>query len=366
MAISGATESGSEHAVALLEIATLIAREAPEEVLLATVAERAARRVGTEAASVLRYIGDERAVVIGVWRTDGSRGLPVNAEVDFDSRNSAMGRVRRTRRPARADSYEGQPGELPVIMRAVDIRGSVAAPIMAGDEVWGAVVASTTSDRPLPPDSEHWLGELTELVGVAVANAEARRREAESRLCLVRGADEARRRLERELHEGVQQHLLALTLKLRLALGRVDAESEQAGLIEGALEEAAVANTALRNLARSLYPKVLTERGLAAALHALTARAAVPVTLLELPRRRFAGLVEAAAYFAVADALAVTAATEVTVMVGDRGDHLVAEVRSDRPGDPPTGLAERVAAVGGRFHVEERGAVLRAEIPLER
>jgi GAF domain-containing protein len=366
MAISGATESGSEHAVALLEIATLIAREAPEEVLFATVAQRAARRIRTEAASVLRYIGDERAVVVGVWRADGSRGLPVNAEVDFDCRNSALGRVKRTRRPARADSYEGLSGELPVIMRSVDIRGSVAAPIMLGDDVWGAVVASTTTDKPLPPESEHGLGDFAELLGLAVANAQARQREAASRLSLVRGAHEARRRLERDLHEGVQQHLLALTLKLRLALGRAEAGSEVARLIEDALDEAAVSNTALRDLARGLYPKVLTERGLAAALQGLTARAAVPVSLLELPSRRFAGLVEAAAYFVVADALAVTAATEVAVMVGDRGDHLVAEVRGDRPGDPPTGLADRVAAMGGRLHVEERGAVLRAEIPLER
>ena len=104
MAISGTTGSGSEHAVALLEIATLIAREVPEEVLFATIAEQAARRVGTEAASVLRYVGDERAAVVGVWRDGGNRGLPVNAELDFDESNSAVGPVRRTRRPARADS----------------------------------------------------------------------------------------------------------------------------------------------------------------------------------------------------------------------------------------------------------------------
>ena len=365
MATSGTTESGSEHAVALLEIATLIAREAPEEVLFATVAEHTARRVGTEAASVLRYVGDERAVVVGVWRQDGRRGLPVNAELDFDARNSAVGRVRRTRRPARADTYDGHTGELPIVMRAVEIRASAAAPVLVGDEVWGAVVASTTSDRPLPADSEHRLGDLAELISLAVVNSDARKREAASRVSLVRGAHEARRRLERDLHEGVQQHLLALTLKLRLALGRAEGGSELARLVEDALGEAAVANTALRDLARALYPKVLTERGLAAALQGLTARAAVPVALLELPSRRYAGLVEAAAYFVVADALAATTATEVAVMVGDRGDHLVAEVRGDRPGAAPTGLADRVAAMGGRLHVSEHGAVLRAEIPLE-
>jgi signal transduction histidine kinase len=363
MAISGTTVSESERAVALLKIATLIAREAPEEVLFATVAEHVAQRFDTEAASVLHYIGDERAVVVGSWR-DGRRGLPVNAELDFDTRNSALGRVRATRRPARADSYEGRSGELPVVMRAIDLRSSIAAPVMLGDEVWGAVVAATTRDQPLPAGSEHRLGDLTELVALAVANTEARRAAAESRVSIVEAAHEARRRLERDLHEGVQQHLLALTLKLRVALMRAAPGSELAGLLEDALEEAAVANTALRDLARSLYPIVLTERGLAAALQALTARAAMPVNLLELPRRRFGALAEATAYFAIADALDSARTSEATVRVSDRGDFLIAEVRVDGRLDPPPGLAERVAAVGGRLVAE--GSAVRAELPVER
>jgi GAF domain-containing protein len=359
MAIAG--RSDSERTAALLEIATLIARDAPEEVVFATVSEHVARRLGIEAASVLRYVGDERAVVVGVWRDGGGRGLPVNAELDFDARNSAVGRVRRTRRPARADSYEGQPGELPVVMRAVDIRASVAAPVMLGNELWGVVVASTTREQPLPSESEHRLADFTALVEVAVANAEARRAEAASRRSIVESGHEARQQLERDLHEGVQQHLLALTLKLRVAHGRAEPDSTLAGLLEDALAEAAVANTALRDLARSLYPKVLTERGLAAALQGLTARASLRVSLLELPRRRFGALVEATAYFAVADMLAAAPGTEAAVMVGDRGDMLVAEVRVDGRAEPPAGLADRVAAAGGRLVVD--GPAVRAELP---
>jgi GAF domain-containing protein len=365
MAISGTTEAESQRAaVALLQIATLIAREAPEEVLFATVAEHAARRLGIEAGSVLRYVGDERAVVVGVWREGGGRRLPVNAEIDFDVRKSALGRARRTRRPARADSYEGHGGELPIVMRAVDIRASVAAPVMLGDEVWGAVVASTTRDRGLAPDSEHRLDDFAELVAVAVANSRARHRETTSRVRLIEAGDGARRRLERDLHEGVQQHLLALTLKLRIARGRAEAGSEIAKLLEDALEEAAVANSALRDLARSLYPIVLTERGLAAALQALIARAPMPVSLLELPRRRFGALAEATAYFAVADLLATERSGEATVMIGDRGDQLVVEVRVAGRAELPAGLTERVAAIGGRLVVE--GPAVRAELPVER
>jgi GAF domain-containing protein len=355
--------SESERTGALLEVATLIARDAPQEVLFATVSEHVARRLGTEAASVLRYVGDERAVVVGVWREGGSRGLPVNAELDFDERNSALGRVRRTRRPARADSYDRHTGELPVVMRAVDIRASVAAPVMLAGEVWGALVASTTRAQPLAPDSEHQLGDFAELVGFAVANAEARRAAAASRTNIVEAGHKARRRLERELHEGVQQHLLALTLKLRVARGRAESGTELAKLLEDALEEAAVANLALRDLARSLYPKVLTERGLAAALQALTARVAARVSLLELPRRRYAALAEATAYFTVAEVLAATGATEASVIVGDRGDRLAVEVRVEGQAQPPPGLADAVAAAGGRLVVE--GSAVRAELPLE-
>jgi signal transduction histidine kinase len=292
------------------------------------------------------------------------RGFPVNAELDFDARNSALGRVRRTRRPARADSYDGHSGELPILMRAVDVRASVAAPVMLDGEVWGAVVASTTRAEPLPAGCENQLGDLTELVELAVAKADARRRDVASRLRIVAAGDEARRRLERDLHEGTQQHLLALTLKLRIAHGRAQPGSELARLLEDALEEATVANTELRELARALYPIVLTERGLSAALQALTARAAVPVQLLELPSRRFSRMTETTAYFVVADALASAPAdaADVTVMIGDRGDRVVVEVRD--AGEPPSGLADRVAAVGGSLQTAD--SLVRAEIPVER
>jgi len=347
-----ATRSAEERA--LLGIAMLVAREAPEEVLFAAVAEQVAERLAAEAASVLRFVGDERAVVVGVFRDGGNRGLPVNAELDFDHRNSALGRVRATGRPARADSYEGIAGELPVVMRAIDLRSSVAAPVIVAGEVWGALVASTTRDQPLPYGSEHRIGGFAELIGHAIANRDARRR-------IVEAGDAERRRLERELHEGTQQHLLALTLTLRVAHGRAEAGSELARLLEDALAEAADANTALSRLARGIYPIVLSERGLAAALQALAARAGVPVHLRELPKRRFAELTETTAYFVVAGALAGAAAP--SVIVGDRGDRLVVEIRDGVASERPLpGLAERVAAAGGHLRVE--GECVRAEIPL--
>src|SRR5215217_7187833 len=229
------------RATAVVEIATLIAREAPEEILFGTVAEHVAHHLGADAASVLQFVGDERAVIVGVWRDGGGRGFPVNAELDFGRENSAAGRVRASGRPARVDSYDGLAGELPLMMRASELRSSVMAPVLLGEQVWGAVVASTVREQPLPANSEHRIVPFAELVALAVSSGEARGRAAATRRRLVEAADSTRQRLERKLHEGAQQHLLALTLKLRLARGRTDDGSELAKLLDDALTEAGVA-----------------------------------------------------------------------------------------------------------------------------
>ena len=355
-----------EHA-ALLEIAMLIVREAPSETVFGAVAEATARRLRTDSAAVMHYLGDERAVIVGVWRAEGGRGLPVNAELDFDHRNSATGRVRRTGRPARADSYEGLAGELPVMMRAIDVRSSVAAPIVVAGEIWGALAGTSSREAPFPEGSEHRIGDLAELAASAVAREQTLRRLEASRRRIVEEADAARRRLERELHEGTQQHLLALTLKLRMAHARAG-DAEIAQLLDAALAEAMIANEALRELSRGLYPIALSERGLAAALQALAARAPVAVQLSELPRRRFPPLAEATAYFVVAGVLAVAPerADSVTVAVADRGELLLVEIGHEGIGASETrlrGLIERVSAVGGRVRID-RNSVLRAEVPI--
>jgi len=358
-----ATPVAEGSAGALLEIATLIAREAPEDLVFATVSEHVAAHISAEAAVVARYVGDERAVIVGSWREHGGRGFPVNAELDFDRTNSASGRVRSTGRPTRMDSYEELGGELPLLMRANDLRSTVAAPVLLGEQVWGVVAASTSRTQPLPTGSEHRLVAFAELVAVAISVGESRQRAHASRRRLVEAADESRRQLERALHEGAQQHLLALTLKLRLARGRTDDGSEVARLIDDALAEADVANGTLRELARDLYPIVLSERGLAVAVQALAARAAAGVQLRELPKGRFPPLAEATAYFVVAESLAATR-HDVAVTVADRGDRLFVEVA---PAEALPALADRVAAVGGQLQtgsLPDGTTLLRAEIPV--
>jgi signal transduction histidine kinase len=340
---------------ALLPVALLVARDAPPEEMYGVLCERVAGLFAADTSSVIRLKGPERGVVLGVWRVAGVRGMPVNAELDFDARNSALGRMARTRRPARADSYEGSTGELPLLMKASGLRSSLAAPVLVHGELWGALVAATGSAQPFPPGSEERLLPFAELIGQSVANAEARRR-------LVASADEARRGLERALHEGPQQHLLALSLKLRVAYGQAPPGSDLAHLIEDALTEAAATGTALGDLARSLHPTVLKERGLAAAVQALAARAGVPVALRELPARRFGATAETTAYAVVAEVLAGVDSGEASVVVADRGRRLHVEVCGRIGTTDLRDLSQRVAAIGGRLDVE--ADAVRARIPV--
>jgi signal transduction histidine kinase len=361
----------------LLAIATLVARRAAEDVVFSAAAERVSADLGVEAGAVLRYLGDERAVVVGSWREGGPRGMPVHAELDFDADSSALGRARATRLAARADGYAADAGELSIVMQAAGLRASVAAPVLVDTRVWGAIVASSARAGAFPPGAEEALPAFAELIALAVAGAEADRRVAEIRMELLAAADQARSQLERDLHAGPQQHLAALAVKLRLAAAAAGAGSPAGALVEAAAAELVGAKASLEEIGRGLHPAVLTERGLAPAVLALTARARVTVSLRELPGRRFPGPVESTAYFVISEGLRNAAdhaeATHVDVVVGDRGARLDVEVRDDGRGgaDPEAGeglrtLARRVAALGGRIEIESPaggGTVLRAELP---
>jgi signal transduction histidine kinase len=197
-----------------------------------------------------------------------------------------------------------------------------------------------------------------------------------SRARIVRAGDEERRRLERDLHDGAQQRLVALALNLRLA-GDSEDPTAMRGLIVEASEELSAATAELRELARGIHPAVLTDRGLDAAINALAARASVPVEVRSVPPGRMSAPVESTAYFVVAEALTNVAryshASHAEVEVGRSNGTLVVEVRDDGVGgaDPGRGsglrgLADRVASVDGRLVVTSNagaGTTIHAEIP---
>jgi signal transduction histidine kinase len=199
-----------------------------------------------------------------------------------------------------------------------------------------------------------------------------------SRARIVQAADDARRRLERNLHDGAQQRLVSLSLALRLAQTKLVKDPEGAdAVLQSAREELLLALEELRELARGIHPAVLTERGLGPALEALAARLALPVAV-DAPLERLPEPVEAAAYFVVSEALTNVAkyaqAREATVRVARQDGRVVVEVRDDGVGGAEAGagsglrgLQDRVAALSGSLSVESprgRGTVVRADIPL--
>ena len=190
----------------------------------------------------------------------------------------------------------------------------------------------------------------------------------ESRARIVEAADAERRRLERDLHDGAQQRLLALSFDLRLAAAAASSggDAGTARLLASALEETQTALDELRDLARGIYPAILTESGLGPALATLVDSAPIAVTLDDVSNARYAPAVETTAYVAVLEAIddaASRSASFADVRVRRRDDRLVVTVDDDgrARASELTRLEDRVGALGGRLELDQRA--LRAEIP---
>jgi signal transduction histidine kinase len=223
------------------------------------------------------------------------------------------------------------------------------------------------------------LCDFAELVSQALANADAREKLAASRARIVEAGDAERRRLERNLHDGAQQRLVALALNVRLIEGALEDDPERARvLLTDANAQLDEALDELRELARGIHPAILTDRGLEPALYSLVTRAPVPVTVEEVPTERLPEPVEAAAYYVVAEALTNVAkyanANAVTVRVSRDDGFAVVEISDDGIGGVDVGrgsglrgLADRLEALDGRLRVESPpngGTRIEAEIPL--
>jgi signal transduction histidine kinase len=235
------------------------------------------------------------------------------------------------------------------------------------------------SAQPLPADADARLAGFTELVATAIANAESRAELTASRARIVATADETRRRIERDLHDGAQQRLVSLALQIRAAQAgvppqfgilRTELDGVAAGL-RGTLEE-------LREYARGIHPAILASGGLRVALSSLARRSPVPVTLDVRTDERLPERLEVTVYYVISEALANAAkyaeASAVHVGVEKAGEVIRLTVRDDGIGgaDPArgsglVGLKDRVAALGGTLIVSSRpgeGTTLLAELPV--
>jgi signal transduction histidine kinase len=367
----------AEEQAALRRVAMVVASAGEPARVFARVTEEVGRLLEAHTANLIRYEDGSSATVVGRWSAPGVPNIDAGTSIPLDGESIAV-RVRRTGEPARLDSYAGIEGELADRLRRLGFQCAVAAPITLAGRIWGAVLVSSLEREPFPTGAERRLAQFAELIAQALANAEARTELTASRARLVHAADAERRRLERNLHDGAQQRLVATSLMVRLAERQVAADPHATrGLLADAGQELTLALADLRELAQGLHPAILTNLGLAPALDALAARAPVPVTMTFAPDGRLPGPIEVAAYYLVAEALTNVAkyasATEVRVSLGRDEGHAVLTVSDDGIGgaDPEAGsglrgLSDRVEALGGRVEIRSpagAGTTIEARMP---
>ncbi len=363
----------AEEQAALRRVATLVAGGTRPEEVFAAVANEVGRLLSVELANVGRYESDGTLTFVA----SAGNLFPVGSRWRLEGQRNLAALVLETSRPARLDDYADATGPLAEAIFDRGIRSAVATPIIVEGRPWGLVAVGSTQDQPLPPDTEARLASFTDLVATAIANAEARTEVAASRARIVAAADQERRRVVRDLHDGAQQRLVHTVITLKLAHRAMqDGEAGAGALLTEALAHAERATDELRELAHGILPAVLTQGGLRSGVDALASRMPVPVENA-VSADRLPGAVEATAYFVVAEALtnvakharaghaAVSARIAEGALVVHVRDNGVGGARPD--GSGLLGLRDRLAVLDGQLRVEspvDGGTLVAAEIPL--
>jgi signal transduction histidine kinase len=369
----------AQEQAALRRVATLAARAAtPEELFMAVTEEIGQRLPVIDLTRMGRYESDGTVSILAGWSRAGDP-VGVGMRVPGGGRNLSTF-VWQTSRPARLDDYSDASGALGEDARSRGFRSSVGTPIIVEGRLWGLMVAASTRPRPMPARMEERLADLTDLVATAIANAESRADLAASRARVVTAADETRRRLERDLHDGAQQRLVSLALDLRAAQAAVPPEQAELGAeLSRAADGLTNVLNELRELAHGIHPAILTEGGLGAALKSLARRCPIPVELDVRTDTRLPERVEVAAYYVVSETLTNAVkharASVVTIDVEAVDRVLRLSVRDDGAGgaDPTRGtgllgLKDRIEAQGGTSTVHSplsEGTTLNVELPLD-
>jgi signal transduction histidine kinase len=370
----------ADEQAALRRVATLVALGVPPPEVFRAVASETGRVLGAQGSLVARFEPDGTASVAGAWEQPGMpEPMPSVGERWNASESKLSELVKRTGKPIRVSSYEMSP-IASAWAREHGIRSSVGSPVIVESRPWGMILAFFGSDAPARPDDgiEQRLVAFTELVAMGVANTESRAQLAASRARVVAAADETRRRIERDLHDGTQQRLISLALELRAAQRRVRGQEDVTAQWSRTAQGLTDAIGELREISRGLHPAILEKHGLAPALRELVRRGSLPVELDLRVSDRLPERVEVAAYYVVSEALTNTAkhaqASVVTVEVSTAADELRLVVTDDGVGgaDPSrgsglVGLSDRVEAAGGHLEIispPHGGTSLAATIPL--
>jgi len=371
----------AEQQAGLRRVATLVARGTPPSEVFDAVADEMRRCINAMTAGLWRFESSGELTLLAGAAADPSllAKWPVGTRTPVEG-NTLASTVQRTGQPARMDDYENVTGSTAERVRNVGVRATVGVPIIVDGRLRGLAAVGSINPGPLPPDTEVRVADFADLVATSIANAATRDELLASRARIVAAADNARRRLERDLHDGVQQWLVALGLELRAAEARVPDElqplKEQ---IAGLVTTAAAVSAEVQEISRGLHPAILSRGGLAPALKTLARRCAVPVHLDLRVDQRLPDTVEVGAYYVVAEALTNAAkhaqASAVEVCAQTTSTTLRLEIRDDGIGGADrgkgsglTGLVDRVEALGGEMTIQSQpggGTSLLVNIPIE-
>jgi signal transduction histidine kinase len=370
----------ADEQAALRRLATAVAHDVPAAEIFKAVAEEIGPLLGADDSAVVRFEPDRTATVlagVGPWLDV----LGVGMRVELDD-SLAITAVFHTGRSARVDQHDYRTASGPITdyLRRVKNRSAVASPIIVEGRLWGAMVASKKRER-LPADIEERMANFTELVGIVIANAESRAELTASRARVLAAGDDARRRIQRDLHDGAQQRLVSTVLALKQARQELgDATGPVVDLVDEALAHAEGASADLRELAHGILPGALSRGGLRAGIDALVSRVRLPVSV-EVTTERLPAALEATAYFIFAEALTNAVrharATSAQIAAFVDGGVLRLEVRDDGVGGARSnashgssgllGLRDRAAALNGELRIDSppgEGTVIAAALPI--
>jgi signal transduction histidine kinase len=370
----------AEQQAALRRVATLVARGVdPAQVYPAAVAELS-HGLGIDNVALIRYESGHALVVLAGRDDSGLAKMSIGERIPLDGENVAA-MVLATGKPARINDYDGATGVAAERIRRLGLRSSVGAPIIVDNGVWGALVIGSAQNEPLPPETEDRICDFADLVATSISNAETRAELTASRARIVAASDQARRRFERDLHDGAQQRIVSLGMQLRAAEAAVpDDHHELRDQLSNVVDGLVGVSTELQEISRGIHPAILSKGGLGPALKTLARRSAVPVELDLDVDRRLSESVEVAAYYVVAEALTNAAkharACVVTVSATADDCELHLRIRDDGVGGAASGagsgligLKDRVEALSGRLGISSpagSGTTLTVVIPLQR
>ena len=368
----------ADEQAALRRVATLVAQQGAPADVFAAVAEEAGRLLGCDATNLTRFETDRTATIVGGWSPTGSRHHPTGASGPLTP-TSVTALVFETGVPVRIDSETDLPGPLSSATGTLGFRTALAAPIIVRGRLWGVLAASATAANRPSSDGENRIAAFAQLAGTAVANAEARSELSASRARILAAGDEARHRIERDLHDGTQQQLVSLGLELQGLRAQLPSELPEAkralDRIDAALDRVL---DDVREISRGVHPAILTQWGLERALRALARRSVVPVELDVDVAERLPPSAEITAYYVVSEALANVAkhaeASLVSVSSSCSDGRLRVTVHDDgvggaaaRGGSGLRGLVDRVEAMGGILSLDSPsgdGTTVSIELPL--